>query len=224
MVAAGLTIMLFLLGYCAGPLVFAPLSEFYGRRWVFYIMFTLYNVFNFLCAFAPNFGGLLVGRFLTGTFASAPLSNAPGLMADLWDPIERGNAMAGFSTMVWIGPALGPVISGFVELKKDWQWSFYVLLMLGAFSELLMLTIPETHGPTILLSKARRIRKLKIPGYVNVKAPAEEEDRSLVSVYKVSLTRPWLILFNLISFFYAIYLAIVYILLYMLFSIYPIIF
>lgn len=223
-VAAGLTITLFLLGYCAGPLFFAPLSEFYGRRWVFYISFTLYNLFNLLCAFAPNFGGLLVGRFLTGTFVSAPLSNAPGVLVDLWDPVERGNAMAGFSTMVWIGPALGPVISGFLELKKDWQWSFYVLLMLGAFTELLLLTIPETHGPTILISKARRIRKLKIPGYEDVKAPAEMHDRSLAAVYKVALTRPWIILFDPISFLCAIYLAVVYTLLYMLFSIYPIVF
>src|SRR5271154_7140398 len=38
--AAGLVIALFLLGYCAGPLIFAPLSEFYGRRWVFYVTFT----------------------------------------------------------------------------------------------------------------------------------------------------------------------------------------
>lgn len=71
--AAGLTLTLFLLGYCAGPLIFAPLSEFYGRRWIFYITFLCYLVFNFLCAFAPNFGGLLVGRFLSGTFVSAPL-------------------------------------------------------------------------------------------------------------------------------------------------------
>lgn len=99
--AAGLTITLFLLGYCAGPLLFAPLSEFYGRRWIFYITFLLYIAFNFLCAFAPNFGSLLVGRFLTGTFVSAPLSNGPGLLADLWDPVERGNAMAAFSCMVW---------------------------------------------------------------------------------------------------------------------------
>jgi Arabinose efflux permease len=65
---AGLTITVFLLGYCAGPLVFAPLSEFYGRRWIFYVSFLLYIAFNFLCAFAPNLGALLVGRFLTGTF------------------------------------------------------------------------------------------------------------------------------------------------------------
>ena len=65
--ASGLVITLFLLGYCFGPLYWAPLSEFYGRRWIFYISFTLYLAFNFLCAFAPNFGSLLVGRFLTGT-------------------------------------------------------------------------------------------------------------------------------------------------------------
>ena len=54
-----------------GPLLWAPLSEFFGRRWVFYFTFLLYLAFNFLCAFAPNFGALLVGRFLTGTFASS---------------------------------------------------------------------------------------------------------------------------------------------------------
>uniref|UniRef100_A0A0L0N7D7 Putative transporter n=1 Tax=Tolypocladium ophioglossoides (strain CBS 100239) TaxID=1163406 RepID=A0A0L0N7D7_TOLOC len=222
--AAGLTMTLFLLGYCAGPLVFAPLSELYGRRWAFYISFTLYIAFNFLCAFAPNFGALLAGRFITGTLVSAPLSNAPGVLADIWNPIERGNAMAGFATMVWIGPALGPVISGFLELKKDWRWSFYVVIWLGAATWVLMLTIPETHAPTILRHKAERIRKLKILGYENVKASVEEQGRSIVAVYKIALTRPWIILFDTISFLCALYMSIVYTLLYMLFSIYPIVF
>lgn len=221
---AGLTITLFLLGYCAGPLLFAPLSEFYGRRWIFYTTFSLYLAFNFLCAFAPNFGSLLVGRFLTGTFISAPLSNGPGVLADLWNPLERSNAMAGFSVMVWIGPALGPVVAGFLELNENWRWSFYVLLWLGGASALLMLTIPETYAPIILYIKAKRIRKAKIPGYENVKAAVEENDRSLVGIYKVALTRPWVILFDPISLLCALYLAVVYTLLYMLFSIYPIVF
>lgn len=221
---AGLTITLFLLGYCAGPLLFAPLSEFYGRRWIFYITFVLYLAFNFLCAFAPNLGSLLVGRFLSGMFVSAPLSNAPGVLVDLWNPQERGNAMAGFGAMVWIGPALGPVISGFLGLKKDWRWSFYVLLWLGGATAIIMLTIPETYGPVILLSKAKRIRKDKIPGFEDVKAPVEVGDRSLVAIYKVALTRPWIILFDPISLLCAIYMAVVYTLLYMLFSIYPIVF
>lgn len=118
---AGLVVTLFLLGYVFGPLLWAPLSEFFGRRWVFYFTFLLYLAFNFLCAFAPNFGALLVGRFLTGTFASSTLSNAPGVLAgmyaddfslqhltdslvDIWGPVERGNAMALFSMMTFIGP------------------------------------------------------------------------------------------------------------------------
>lgn len=222
-VASGLNITLFLLGYCAGPLLFAPMSEFYGRRPIFYITFLLYVAFNFLCAFAPNFGALLVGRFLTGTFVSAPLSNAPGVLADLWQPLERGNAMAGFALMVWAGPALGPVISGFLQLTKGvdaWRWNFYVLLMLGGFTIPFLFAIPETYAPVILYHKAQRIRKAKIPGYEDVKAPIETSDRSLVSLYKIALTRPWIILFDLISFLCAIYMSVVYLLLYMLFAIY----
>ncbi|OTB02723.1 hypothetical protein M426DRAFT_322477 [Hypoxylon sp. CI-4A] len=222
--AAGLTITLFLLGYCAGPLVFAPLSEFYGRRYIFYSTFLLYIAFNFLCAFTHTFGGLLVGRFLTGTFVSAPLSNAPGVLADIWGPVERGNAMAVFSCMVWVGPALGPIIGGFLELKENWRWSFYVILFLAGGTVIPMLTIPETFGPTILVYRARRIRKAKIPGYENVKAPVEDGDRSLIGIYKVALSRPWIILFDPISLLCAIYMSVVYTLLYMLFSIYPIVF
>lgn len=126
--AAALVVTLFLLGYCAGPLIFAPLSEFYGRRWIFFITFIGYWAVNFLCAFTPNFAGLLVGRFLCGTFASAPLSNAPGVLADLWGPVERGNAMALFSIMTFAGPSLGPVVSGFLELKENWRWGYVVTL------------------------------------------------------------------------------------------------
>ena len=222
--AAGLVITLFLLGYCAGPLVWAPLSEFYGRRWIFYITFTMYLIFNFLCAFANNFAALLVGRFLTGTFASSALSNVPGVLADIWGPIERGNAMAVFSMMTFAGPALGPVVSGFLELKEDWRWNFYVLLWLAGPTELLMFTIPETLPSVVLLNKAKRIRAAKIPGYEDVKAPVEHTDRTLKGIFKVAITRPWRILVDPISFFCAIYMSVVYALLYMLFTIYPIVF
>jgi hypothetical protein len=57
-----------------------------------------------------------------------------------------------------------------------------------------------------------------------VKAPVEDNDRTLVGIYKVALTRPWIILFDPISLLCAIYLAFVYTLLYMLFTIYPIVF
>ncbi|CRL19797.1 Sucrose/H+ symporter, plant [Penicillium camemberti] len=220
--AAGLVTTLFLLGYCAGPLFWAPLSEFYGRRWIFYISFTIYLAFGFLCAFTPNFAGLLVGRFLTGTAVSAALTNAPGILADIWGPVERGNAMILFATMTFVGPALGPVVSGFLQLKETWRWTFYVLLWMAGATELLLTTLPETLSIIVLRNKARRLRK--IPGNESVKAPVEASDRSLGSIFTVALMRPWRLLIDPISFFVAIYYAVVYTLLYMLFSIYPIIF
>jgi DHA1 family multidrug resistance protein-like MFS transporter len=87
-----------------------------------------------------------------------------------------------------------------------------------------MFTIPETFGPAILASRAKRIRKAKIPGYENIKAPIEDNNHSLAAIYKITLTRPWIILFDTISLLCAIYLSVVYTLLYMLFTIYPIIF
>lgn len=222
--AAGLVITVFLLGYCFGPLFWAPLSEFWGRRWIFYISFSLYLIFNFLCAFAPNFASLLIGRFLTGTFASSPLSNAPGVLADIWGPIERGNAMALFSMMTFVGPSLGPVIGGFLALDEDWRWTFYVLLWLAGVTSAFMFTIPETHPATVLLNKAKRIRALKIPGFENVQTPAEAANLSLVRIFKVALSRPWQILVDPISLLVAVYMSVVYALLYMLFTIYPIVF
>lgn len=68
--AAGLITTVFLAAYSGGPLLWAPLSEHCGRRWIFVGSFLGYTIFIFLCAFAPSFGALLVGRLLTGVFAS----------------------------------------------------------------------------------------------------------------------------------------------------------
>ncbi|KAI9158092.1 Major facilitator superfamily multidrug transporter mdrA [Paramyrothecium foliicola] len=219
-VAASLTTTLFLLGYCAGPLVFAPLSEFYGRRWIFHATFLIYFAFTFLTAWPPNFGSLLVGRFLAGTFIAASLATAPGVLVDLWDSIDRGNAMAVYSGASWIGPALGPVLSGFFQLKKDWRWGMFACLWLGAFTIVLMLTIPETHSPTILQQNAKRARS---QGY-DVQSRGEANQPKLLHVYKTSMTRPWILLFDLISFLCCSYILVVFTLQFMLFSIYPIVF
>jgi MFS family permease len=223
-VAAGLSTTLFVLGYCAGPFVFAPLSEFYGRRWLLYCTFLSYLAFTALCAFAPNFGSLLVGRFFSGTFVSAPLCTAPGVIADLWDPLIRDNIMVLFAFAVWAGPSLGTVLAGLLAEAKDWRWAFYFSLMLGALAVIFMITIPETLAVTILKEKAIRHRQARTAGLTTWKTEEEDSDVSIVATYKTALLRPWVLLFDSISLLAAIYMAVVFLLQFMLFSIYPIIF
>lgn len=132
--------------------------------------------------------------------------------------------MAIFSVATNIGPALGPIVAGFLELTKSWRWTFYVLLWMAGGTCLVLLTLPETLPSIILKDKARRLREQNPPKYQNVKAPVEATDRTLKSTFRVALTRPWTILFDPISFFIAIYMSVIYTLLYMLFTIYPVVF
>ncbi|KAF4415916.1 mfs-multidrug-resistance transporter [Fusarium acutatum] len=219
-VAAQLTTSLFLLGFCAGPLLFGPLSEFYGRQLLLYLTSFLYFCFTFLTAWPTDLGGLLVGRFLAGCFAAGPFAIGPGVLVDLWDKCECGNAMGILICVCWIGPALGTVISGCFELKKDWRWSMYACLWLGSFTMMLMLVIPETHGPTVLARKAKMARH---KGH-DVQAAGEASRPKLLQLYKTALARPWVLLFDTISLLCCIYSCLIAALQYMLFSIYPIVF
>ncbi|RGP79412.1 hypothetical protein FLONG3_2467 [Fusarium longipes] len=219
-VAAGLTMSLFLLGYCAGPLIFCPLSEFYGRQWILYTTMLLYFAFTCLTAWPPNFGGLLVGRFIAGCFSSGPGTMVAGIVVDLWDRCACGNAMGVLICVSWIGPALGSVISGVLELKKDWHWGMYVCLWIASFSCIIMFTVPETHRSTILCRKAKLARS---HGH-NIQAEQEAYRPKLIQLYKTALTRPWILLFDVISFLCCLYSCLIAALQFMLFSIYPIVF
>jgi MFS family permease len=219
-VAAGLTTSLFLLGFCAGPMLFGPLSEFYGRQWILYATFFLYFAFTYLTAWPPNFGGLLVGRFIAGCLAAGPGTIVAGILVDLWDKCACGNAMGVLICASWVGPALGTVISGVVELKKDWHWGMHVCLWFAAFCALLIFTIPETHSSTILSQKAKLARN---QGH-DIQAEQEASRPKLTQLYKIALTRPWILLFDIIALLCCIYSCVIAALQYMLFSIYPIVF
>ncbi|KPA42861.1 polyamine transporter 1 [Fusarium langsethiae] len=87
-----------------------------------------------------------------------------------------------------------------------------------------MFLIPETHTPTILAQKSKRARQSGIKGYEHVVTEGEEDAPGLAHVYKLALTRPWILMFDLISLLCSVYTCIVFTLQFMLFSIYPIVF
>lgn len=98
-----LPISLFITGYVLGPVVFAPLSETYGRREVMVISFVLFTIFTMACAVAPNWPFFLVFRLLCGITASSAIAVVGGLFADIYnDPTQRGRAMAIFMAVSYM--------------------------------------------------------------------------------------------------------------------------
>ena len=66
-----------------GPLLFAPLSERYGRQIILQSTFTGFTVFTLAICLAPNWPAFNVFRLLIGTFASTPISVIGGYVKQI---------------------------------------------------------------------------------------------------------------------------------------------
>lgn len=100
-----LGVSLFVLGFGVGPLLWAPLSEMYGRRIVFLVSFLPFALFNLGGARAQNIETVIVTRFFGGAFGSSMLTNAGAMISDVFSAKDRGLATTFF--------ALAPFVSEF---------------------------------------------------------------------------------------------------------------
>ncbi|RGP78330.1 hypothetical protein FLONG3_3466 [Fusarium longipes] len=223
-----LPISLFLVGYLFGPLVFGPLSELQGRRYVVQAAFTGYTIFTLACALAPNWPSMLVFRLMAGIFASAPTAVGGGMMADIYaDLITRGRALTCFYSVSICGPLIAPTIAGCVS-EVSWRWAFWVGLIVAGVTVPPLAFLPETFGPTILARRAQKIRKeVQKTGKGNTEtyAAIELEAKGWRNLMSVVLVRPIQMLFTeLIVAASSLYIALAYSIYYMFFQTYPIVF
>jgi DHA1 family multidrug resistance protein-like MFS transporter len=149
------------LAYGIGPLLFAPLSEIpiIGRSPVYYITFILFFIISFPTAVVTNFAGLLVLRFLQGFFSSPALANSGATFSDMYSIFYVPFPLSWWVFAAWGGPALGPVMSGFAVSTENWRWSLWEIVWMAApILLLLLLVMPETSTPNILLRREQRLR------------------------------------------------------------------
>lgn len=98
---------MFLAGLAIGPLLWAPLSEVYGRKIAVLPPVFIGMCFSFATGASKDIQSILITRFFGGFFSSAPITNTGGVLGDLYSPAHRGFAIAGYAMAVVIGPALG---------------------------------------------------------------------------------------------------------------------
>jgi hypothetical protein len=75
---------LFLFGFGLGPLLWAPLSEVYGRKNAVLPPMFVAAMFSFGTGAAKDIQTIMITRFFAGFFASAPVTNTGGVLADLF--------------------------------------------------------------------------------------------------------------------------------------------
>ncbi|GMM54021.1 Yhk8 protein [Maudiozyma humilis] len=210
-----LGITLYVFGLAFGPLFLSPISELYGRRITFLSSLTLSIAFQCLTTWSKTIAGVFIGRFLSGFFGSSFLSVAGGTLSDLFTKEQITVPMSIFTMAAFLGPSLGPVISG-AFYTTDYRWTFITFIITsGVCLILIVFTVPETYPPMLLINKAKRLRQET--GDDRYRAPLEviRSETSIASAMVLSSKRPFtLLLFDpmmgVLCFYTGFELAIIY--------------
>ncbi len=238
-----LGISTYVLGIGFGPMFLGPLSEFFGRRPIYVIAWPLYVLCIIPQAVAHNITTMIVARLFDGLAGSAFLAVSGGTVGDLFNRDELQAPMLLYSLVQFFGPAVGPVLGGFINSHVDWRWTYYVLLV-WAFIQLVLIVVlvPETYregpsipsvaaglltsmatDPVILRDMARARRKES--GDDRWKAPMENVNKSIAKTIGLSLSRPFqLLIFEFMVLNLCIFSAILLGILYLFFGAFPLVF
>jgi len=194
---------MYILGFAIGPLLLAPLSEYFGRSPVYVGSWFILFIFQLPLALAPNIGTIIVCRFIAGVGGSAPLTNTGGTISDLFRRDESGNAMRIYGVSSTFGPPVALIVSGYIAQQMGFRWLFWVyMIVTGAVWLLLALTLPETRHSIILEKKAKRLREVLAKegiakdDTVISDAANKGEKRSMHKLFAINLTRPFRFLFT----------------------------
>lgn len=215
-----------MLGFAVGPLLWAPLSELYGRQLVHAISFGGLSVFNAGAAAAQNIQTLIILRFFAGVFGAAPFTNAGAIVADIFMADQRGLAITVFAVAPFLGPVLGPIIGGFLGETQGWRWVEGLMAILsGTFWIVGMVFVPETYAPVLLRRRAARLSQATGRVYRSRIDLEKGGESSARKAFRTAILRPWALLFlEPIVLLLSIYMSIVYGTLYLLFAAYPIVY
>ena len=82
---------IFSVGVASGALLCAPLSDYFGRKWVFFICQALMSVLGLAMAFSPSYVVFCVFQFLTGVVSQVHVMicsviNRHRLLSKVWIP------------------------------------------------------------------------------------------------------------------------------------------
>ncbi|KAJ5467886.1 hypothetical protein N7475_005638 [Penicillium sp. IBT 31633x] len=220
-----LGVALYVLGFAAGPTIWAPASELIGRRWPLSIGILGCGIFTIACAVAKDIQTIMVCRFFAGLFSASPISLVPAVFSDLFNNAQRGVIMSIFCMAVFIGPFAAPFVGGFIaESALGWRWTMYIsaIMVFLAFG-LIVVFLDETYAPVILVRKAATLRRQTRNWGIHAKQDEVEVDfgellrNNFARPIVMLVTEPILLLVSL-------YISFIYGLIYALLGAYPVVF
>jgi len=164
-----LTLILFFIFFSAGMLVWGPLSDKYGRRPILLIGLVLYIASSATCAISGDIWHLIISRVLQALGGSAAFTVATAIVKDVYTGKKQESVLAVVQSMIFIAPAVAPVLGAFMLPYTSWRGIFWALALVGVLSLfgalLLEETIPTRSDRSIGQSMIRLGTVLKNRGF-----------------------------------------------------------
>ncbi len=129
------------------------LGSFFGQKRVYIVSLIVFTLGSILCGTARSLEMLVVWRILQGLGGGALQPTQQAILRQTFPPQEQGMAMAVFSMVIMVGPAIGPVLGGWITDEYSWPWIFYVNLPVGILG--IYLTWRNVHEPADVLAMNR---------------------------------------------------------------------
>jgi len=135
----------YLIGFGAGTLLYGPLSDRFGRKWLLAGSLFFYGAFGLAAGFASSFEMLLGIRFLQGVAAAATRVLVVSVVRDLYAGPAMARIMSITMIVFMIVPVLAPALGQGVLAIGTWREIFYFLGIYGAILAVWMtLRLKET--------------------------------------------------------------------------------
>ncbi|ETS77655.1 hypothetical protein PFICI_09717 [Pestalotiopsis fici W106-1] len=136
----------YLLAYMGFAVLFAKLSDIFGRKEMLITAWTLFTGFSLGCGLAPNMPSLIVFRAFQGIGGSGLYSLAQTGLFEV-GPSDKPSLLGALIGMTLaISFVLGPVLGGTITQFSSWRWIFFINIPFGILALVgLLFAWPRTN-------------------------------------------------------------------------------
>jgi DHA2 family multidrug resistance protein len=133
------------------------LGALIGQKRLYLAALTVFVIGSALCGQAHTLSMLILFRVIQGFGGGVLQPTQQAILRQTFPPEEQGMAMALFSMVIMLGPAIGPVLGGWIVDNYHWPWIFYINVPVGALGIFLTWRNVHDSADVVAANKARAV-------------------------------------------------------------------
>ncbi|HEX7741151.1 MAG TPA: DHA2 family efflux MFS transporter permease subunit [Sphingobium sp.] len=116
--------------YAVAEAICVPLTGWLSQRFAAVKFFTFcmvgFGLFSLLCGLSQTLDMIVICRIGQGLCGGPLMPMSQTLLTRIFPPDQRGKAMGSWAMTTLLGPAMGPIIGGYISDNWSWHWIFFI--------------------------------------------------------------------------------------------------